>query len=472
MSVLPCPKLQHLSLRSCDLDFTAGGSAFLTSIRSATALTSLHVYKCRVLVDDQAGAERATAAQFLSSLAPLASLQQLSVCAVGVYTSRAASNHRCASAHVSLSATLLQRLQHLTQLHLQADLSEADGLVQHIGSMTDLQDLRLGGVTKYCPRPQRLHVTQLTALTKLRRLGLHSVSLACDSAAQSGANAAALLAWLPMLQELSSLQLRAVRGLEADSSGDTDLYPPTTAFRALTAGTALQHIDLRGTRPSQNAWQRAFPLVRKSTSITSLRCGTWSTNPFYISFACGSCPNLQELQMDAANDSTWQNLQRQQNTGLTRLSVKLLNWQYAQGIQQLTQLKSLQLQGPNPSRIIPESLSHGDLRPLTQLTQLSFLCIKDSFVQEQDKALWDMFAVGAPRFGASAGSVRTLKSKVRLIFLNLWAGFTTVQTYNLENHNTSQSVLPVPPNVIRPALSCPALLLSLLLPAGSPRQPS
>jgi hypothetical protein len=221
MSVLPCPKLQHLSRRSCDLDFTAGGSAFLTSIRSATALTSLHINKCRVLVDDQAGAAQATAAQFLSALPPLASLQQLSVCGVGVYTSDAASHHRYISAHVLLSTTLLQRLQHLTQLHLQGDLMQADGLVQHIGSMTDLQDLCLGGVARYSPHLRRLDVTQLTALTKLRRLGLQGVTLACASAAQSGANAAALLAWLPMLQELSSLnslQLRAVHGLEADRS--------------------------------------------------------------------------------------------------------------------------------------------------------------------------------------------------------------------------------------------------------------
>lgn len=165
--------------------------------------------------------------------------------------------------------------------------------------------------------------------------------------------------------------------------------------------------------------------------------------------------------MDAANQITWRTLHRlQQNTSLTMLSVKLLNWEYAEGIQQLTQLKSLQLQGPDPSRIIPESLSHGDLRPLTQLTQLSILRFKDSFVQERDKALWDMFAVGAPRFGASAGSVRTLKSKVRLIFLNLWANCTAVQTNDLEGHERSQSVRTSASAahwLTRPALSCPAL---------------
>jgi hypothetical protein len=171
LSVLPCPQLQHLLLHSCELDFTAGSSAFPSSISTATALTSLHINMCTVLVDDQAGAVEAAAAQFLSALIPsLTSLQELSVFGVGIYTGRALSKP---SAHLLLPATGLQRLLRLTQLHLQVGGEQADGVVQHIGSMTDLQDLRLGGVVGARPRlGQHLSVTQLTALTKLRVLGL------------------------------------------------------------------------------------------------------------------------------------------------------------------------------------------------------------------------------------------------------------------------------------------------------------
>lgn len=76
--------------------------------------------------------------------------------------------------------------------------------------MTDLQDLRLGGVKG---APLKLAATHLTGRTKLRQLGLRGASLESGTPAESAANAAALLAWLPRLQELSSLQLRAVNNL-------------------------------------------------------------------------------------------------------------------------------------------------------------------------------------------------------------------------------------------------------------------
>lgn len=77
---------------------------------------------------------------------------------------------------------------------------------------------------------------------------------------------------------------------------------------------------------------------------------------------------------------------------------------------QLTQLKSLQLLGPHADDMM--SLSHGDLQPLTQLTQLSFLGIEDSIMEQCEQALWDSFTVGVQRFGASGGCNRTLVSKV------------------------------------------------------------
>jgi hypothetical protein len=290
MSVLPCPQLQHLVLRNCDLDFICS-SAFSNNINAATALTSLHINKCRLIAESQGGVAEAAAAHLRSALSALTALQELSVCDVGAYYKHHWGGG--ASAELVLTTRIMRPLQHLTQLHLQASDRWSPGLVQHIGSMTDLQDLRLGG-TKY--DAIQLTVTQLTALTKLRRLGLRGIILDYGIAngfdygteEEAAANAAALLAWLPKLQELSSLQLRAVMGLEAE--GDY-IYPSSTAYRALTAGIALQHIDLRGTELSQGAWQCAFPLARKFPNITSLRCGGVSKESamLHLSLAAGSC---------------------------------------------------------------------------------------------------------------------------------------------------------------------------------------
>jgi hypothetical protein len=101
-------------------------------------------------------------------------------------------------------------------------------------------------------------------------MGLRVVSLAYGPAAESGANAAALLAWLPRLQELSSLQLRAVTGLCA--IWDNPHYPSATAYRALTMGSNLQQIDLRDTGISAGAWQCAFQHGDMLTSITDRVC--------------------------------------------------------------------------------------------------------------------------------------------------------------------------------------------------------
>jgi hypothetical protein len=281
LSVPPCPKLQHLSLHACKLDLTGCSSAFCSRISTATALTSLHINKCTVDVDGPTTEVlQAETAQLLSALTPLTALQELSMCCVFAHASHATSYGPGPSAHLLLPTTVLQPLQHLTQLHLQV-LPSTDGVVQHIGSMTDLQDLRLRAINE--GTVLQLTTTQLTALTKLRRLGLQGVSLWCGTPAEAAANVAALLAWLPRLQELSSLQLRDVVGLvpapqsyndsssDDDSSPDVAPYPPPSAYSALTAGSALQHIDLRATWISRSVWQHAFPL--RASSHASRLCG-------------------------------------------------------------------------------------------------------------------------------------------------------------------------------------------------------
>jgi hypothetical protein len=277
------------------------------------------------------------------------------MCCVFAHASHATSYGPGPSAHLLLPTTVLQPLQHLTRLHLQV-LPSTDGVVQHIGSMTDLQDLRLGAINE--GTVLQLTIPQLTALTKLRRLGLQGASLRCGTPAEAAANVAALLAWLPMLQELSSLQLRDVVGLvpapqsyddassDDDSSPDVAHYPPPSAYSALTAGSALQHIDLRATWISRSVWQHAFPRERKFTCITSLRLHVrhLTTHITRVAFeaAVSACPELQELHVYELDSNQVQALQ--QLTCLTRLSVGYATWDTLRlVVTQLTQLKSLWL---------------------------------------------------------------------------------------------------------------------------------
>lgn len=136
------------------------------------------------------------------------------------------------SVQLLLPTTVLQQLQHLTQLCLQAKGMAGD-MMQHIGTMTNLRDLRLSGVKpaadwRQAP-PRMLSITHLTPLTQLRRLVLRGVRLDHGSRQQAAAKAAAMLAWLPTLQDLTRLQLAAVEGLHDNSQG-RELYPPAAAY--------------------------------------------------------------------------------------------------------------------------------------------------------------------------------------------------------------------------------------------------
>jgi hypothetical protein len=318
LPVLPSLKLQHLSLHDCDLGVINSSNVFSNSISTATALTSLHIPRCVVRVPDHIEDAEAAATGFLSPLASLTDLQELSVCGVKKFVALCPGSQ---SVQLLLPTTVLQQLQHLTQLCLQAKGMAGD-MMQHIGTMTNLRTCGLAASSRRPPR--MLSVTHLAPLTQLRWLGLRGVRLDHGSRQQAAAKAAAMLAWLPTLQDLTCLQLAAVEGLHDNSQG-RELYPPAAAYRALTAGSSLQHIDLRGTQLSQNAWQRAFPLVQKLTGITCLQIGDHSWHPtqqtcFFFDFAVGSCPNLQELQRDSMREiSDWQLLQ--QISSLTRLTV-------------------------------------------------------------------------------------------------------------------------------------------------------
>lgn len=117
----PSSKLQHLVLSSCDLEC----STVCISISTATALTSLHINKCRLVVQRQLDVD-ASKAQLLAALAPLTALQELSWCGVVIHTTHPAST----SSALQPSTAILQPMQHLTQLQLDIEQETlADGVV-------------------------------------------------------------------------------------------------------------------------------------------------------------------------------------------------------------------------------------------------------------------------------------------------------------------------------------------------------
>jgi hypothetical protein len=276
-------------------------------------------------------------------------------------------------ATVLLHTTVLQQMQHLTQLQLSVE-SRADELLQHISTMTDLQNLRLHGHLQ-------LSVTQLTSLTKLQRLGLRGASLG-HAAAESAANAVALLAWLPSLPFLSSLQLRDMSGLVGRTAAalNAALYPAPTAYSALTAGSALQHIDFRRTECTKYAWQHMFPTTRSFTAISSLRLWPRSDFELQLMDAVRCCPNLQQLQAGGATLRHSDFQQLQQRTSLTMLTLDRYEYTLrSKPIRLLTQLKSLQLLGLRvytaQGLYAVQDLTT-DLQRLTSLTQLSYLSLE------------------------------------------------------------------------------------------------
>jgi hypothetical protein len=101
-------------------------------------------------------------AHLLAVLAPLTGLQELSMCGV-MATSQVHGNHKD-SLLVMLHTSILQRMQDLTQLHLSTDYGPGTELLQHVGSMTDLRDLRVGGCNSGLIQrgPLQLAVSHLT----------------------------------------------------------------------------------------------------------------------------------------------------------------------------------------------------------------------------------------------------------------------------------------------------------------------
>jgi hypothetical protein len=285
----------------------------------------------------------------------------------------------------------------------------------------------------------------LSALSGLQRLQLHNVSLREDAAPQAGVvaagvvnfaglpfaaaaaaheRAAGLMSWLQQQQELTHLELRGVEGLDSEYAKLDSIilqeevqYLPPATYRALTSSSVLQHLDLRHTYLGIDAYQRAFPALRKVPSITCLllpgdMCVKLPGNSSCRSVGCMwsapsailGCPNLRSIEVQGPNHYTanCQELAKQVNVTSLTLTYSLEgrlrmvpDWRrVVNGVAGMTQLLRLHLPAyegcvhtriPDSTNQCQSPLSLGtlqllrdcfqELRQLTSLTQLTQLWI-------------------------------------------------------------------------------------------------
>jgi hypothetical protein len=359
LSQLPGSRLQELVLHGCKLllpttphgvapGSSSSSSSIVSGLSLANQLSSVDIQHCTLKVDvSDALLVPVVAGQFLSALSALPALQQLNLCSNMVQGRGPAP----VTAPLQVPGSFLQPLQQLRRLDLQQQLTSGREVLQHLGRLTKLQHLRLAG---HCPSysaPLRLcdaDFGDLSALSGLQRLQLHNVSLREDAAPQAGVvaagvvnfaglpfaaaaaaheRAAGLLSWLQQQQELTYLELRGVEGL--DRKGGQ--YLPPATYRALTSSSVLQHLDLRYTYLGIDAYQRAFPALRKVPSITRLLLpgdkfcclvgGAWSAASAIL-----GCPNLRSIEVGAYGvlNSVLQELVKQVNLTSLTLTYPLL----------------------------------------------------------------------------------------------------------------------------------------------------
>jgi hypothetical protein len=377
LSQLPGSRLQELVLHGCKLllpttphgvapGSSSSSSSIVSGLSLANQLSSVDIQHCTLKVDvSDALLVPVVAGQFLSALSALPALQQLNLCSNMVQGRGPAP----VTAPLQVPGSFLQPLQQLRRLDLQQQLTSGREVLQHLGRLTKLQHLRLAG---HCPSysaPLRLcdaDFGDLSALSGLQRLQLHNVSLREDAAPQAGVVAAGvvnfigqpfvaaaaahergagLMSWLQQQQELTYLELRGVEGLDNEYARlDSTIlqegvqYLPPATHRALTSSSVLQHLDLRNTYLGIDAYQRAFPALRKVPSVTclllpgdmcvklpgnsscrSVGC-TWSTPSAIL-----GCPNLRSIEVQGPNSYTaiFQELVKQVNVTSLTLTYSL-----------------------------------------------------------------------------------------------------------------------------------------------------
>lgn len=335
-SQLPSPpvsvlsELRQLHLQHAELQLT-GPNSIAAALAAATKLSSLRLETCAITVSNtlhdagaafaEGEAARASAGTaLLAALVSLPALQELSLCnytvdwtiiyGLGPGESRGANPRPMPLPTTAIQA--LSRVQGLTQLQLQGvQLDDHSAAIQHIGSMTSLLHLQLGGWPERAERehslawptfadpggvgPMRVELSGLTGLTQLRHFGLRYVQLHSSAGGAMRDNGFALVQWLPELLQLSSLQLQGVQYVSPAWG-----TPRLTVFSGLTSGTALQHLDLRGMGFSTECWEQAFPGDLKLPWVTSLVFGNNSPDvEATLDFALRSCPNLRSVVIAA-----------------------------------------------------------------------------------------------------------------------------------------------------------------------------
>lgn len=344
-SLLPCPplsvlfELQQLHLQHAELQLS-GPNSIHSALAAATKLSSLHLENCAITLSQTRPAYAAAVAadvttagaELLAAIMQVPALQDLSLSDLRVdwVLAPTLGERVIFSQHpAELLTADIQALQGLTQLQLQGVRFEnSAAALQHIGSMTSLQHLQLGGwpnkgdykhntawpafADPSRAGPLHVEVSSLTGLTNLRHFGLRYARLdgAAGGAAEQRAawfvNVSTLLLWLPELPQLSSLQLQGVQGLCMSPGASGSL-------RFLTSGTVLQHIDLRGTVLNAECWKQIFPVTVKLEGITSLMVGdNWppvalsdpaaSDNSYTT--ALQSCPNLRSVVIVASSSTS------------------------------------------------------------------------------------------------------------------------------------------------------------------------
>ena len=150
----------------------------------------------------------------------------------------------------------LQPLQALTRLvDLQLDLKDEVWL--HAASLAGMAHL-----TRLQVKQCRVEPAALAGKTQLQHLGLDRCSIPGGAA-----GVAALLSYLPPLQQLTHLSLPA----SLKWSADVEEGPPAAAYSALTASSKLQLLNLAvcmlpvsaGVLPPAGVWQHILPTGRQ-----------------------------------------------------------------------------------------------------------------------------------------------------------------------------------------------------------------
>lgn len=252
MPALPCPNLKQLDLERCYFRLS---ERFDSILHDCTGLTHLRLERC-LLAEQQPS---------IAALSTLTKLQHVELNLVEHYG-------------LDVPSTLLLSLTKLTHLGFGLDREDAKAWLQHLSSLTDLQQLSIyqQGSRATCSPSTTPGLSRLTALTSLRlecvtldpallrdistqlqSFHIDQVDLVTDgphahaAAAPSGA-AAQLLSCIAGMTRLQQLCLGPLPYFPAEAA----------AYTALTASSNLQQLQLSDNGWPDGIWQAMFTAGR------------------------------------------------------------------------------------------------------------------------------------------------------------------------------------------------------------------